>query len=165
MIALVLVLRCAYTDWKMQKIPNKWTLPSIWLGLILNFFLWGVSGLVNSVQGLLLGSVFFLLFVIRALKAGDVKLFMALGAILGWRLNLRIMIGSIFIGGMTGILMMIFYQNGRKRFQRLWIYIRQLFLMRRWERYDPGEEGAAYLCFGICIAAGTILAIGIEIVT
>ena len=31
-------------------------------------------------------------------------------------------------------------------------------LNRRWEAYDAGEEADGYLCFGVCIAAGTMLA-------
>lgn len=161
-MALFLVCQCGYTDWTLQKIYNKWTLPSIGLGLLVNLLLWGFYGLLNSVLGLLLGMLLFFLFVIRTLKAGDVKLFMALGALLGWRMNLRIIVGSILLGGVVGVIMMLIKQNGRQRFFRLWLYLKRLFLMHKWERYDESGEGA-YLCFGVCIAIATIVVIGIEV--
>ncbi len=161
-LALLLVGSCGYTDWSVQKITNKWTLPAIWLGLLVNLLLWGLDGLADSFLGLLSGTALFFLFVIRMLQAGDVKLFMALGAILGWRMNLWIMVSSILLGGIAGVAVMAIYRNGRQRFQRLWLYIKRLFLMQRWERYDADGEGA-YLCFGVCIAAGTCLVIGAEI--
>lgn len=160
-MALFLVCLCGYTDWKFQKIYNKWTLPSIGLGLLMNLLLWGIHGLRDSVLGLLLGTLLFFLFVLRTLKAGDVKLFMALGAILGWRRNLRIIVGSILLGGAAGVILMLIKQNGRQRFLRLWLYLKRLFLIRRWERYDEGGEGA-YLCFGVCIAIATVVVIGME---
>ena len=161
-IALFLVCKCGYTDWKFQKIYNKWTLSSIGLGLLVHLLVWGIHGLLDSVLGLLLGTLLFFLFVIRALKAGDVKLFMALGAILGWRLNLRIIVGSILLGGVIGVFVMLLNHNGRQRFLGLWLYLKRLFLMRQWERYKPDGEGA-YFCFGICIAIATAVVIGIEI--
>lgn len=161
-IALVLVCLCGYTDWTLQKIYNKWTLPSIGLGLFINLLLWGMHGLLDSALGLLLGTLLFFLFVIRTLKAGDIKLFMALGAILGWRLNLRIIICSILLGGVAGIIWMLVRQNGRQRFLRCWLYLKHLFLMRRWERYEEGGEGA-HFCFGVYIAIATAVVIGIEV--
>ena len=41
LLALLLVGSCGYTDWTVQKIPNKWTLPAIWLGLLVNLFYGG----------------------------------------------------------------------------------------------------------------------------
>ncbi|MDE7059658.1 MAG: A24 family peptidase [Lachnospiraceae bacterium] len=161
-IAVVLVCLCGYTDWTLQKIYNKWTLPSIGIGLFVHLLLWGIDGLLDSALGLLLGSLLFFLFVIRTLKAGDVKLFMALGAILGFRMNLQIIVGSILLGGVVGVILMLARKNGRQRFLRLWLYLKSLFFLRRWERYDEGGEGA-HFCFGVCIAIATVVVIGIEI--
>lgn len=161
-LALFLAVRCAYTDWTEQKIYNKHTLPSIWIGLAVNLLLWGADGLIESFFGLLLGFSFFLLFVLGGLKAGDVKLYMALGAIVGWRMELQIMISSILLGGFWGIVLLLCNKNSKERFQGLWLYVKSVFLTRKYRRYEA-EGKDAYLCFGICIAIGTFLTIGFHI--
>jgi len=63
------------------------------MGLALNAFLFGppgswfsLAGVWFSLRGLGLGfGVYFLLYVIRAMGAGDVKLMAAVGAMVGWQ--------------------------------------------------------------------------------
>lgn len=157
-MALALSYGCAYTDWKEQKIFNKHTFPMMGVGLVVNTLFWGLQGLSNSFLGLLLGLVLFALFAVRVLRAGDVKLFMALGAVAGWRMNLRIIIGSILLGGVAAILVMAAHRNAKERFLSLWMYMKRLFLFRQWESYEPEGKGVHFR-FGVCIAAAATLAI------
>lgn len=161
-MALFLAVKCGYTDWREQKIYNKYTLPAMWIGLAVNLVLFGVDGLIESFLGLLLGFSFFLLFMLGVLKAGDVKLYMALGAIVGWRMEAHIMISSILLGGAAGIVLMLWNKNSKERFQGLWLYAKSVFLTRRYRRYEADGKGA-YLCFGVCIAIGTFLTVGYHI--
>lgn len=158
LFALYLAGACAYTDWTVQKIPNRKTFFAMGIGLLLNLLFWGIHGLANSVLGILLGFALILLFILGALKAGDVKLYMALGAVLGYHMNFKIIVSSILIGGVAGILLMILRQNGRKRFVRLWLYFQSLILGREFWKYEAdGKDGV--FSFGVCIAAGTFLVI------
>lgn len=81
--AAVLAAGCgACTDLKYHKIYNKLTMPSILTGMICHLIF---GGLLSSILGILLGFLTILFCGISMLKAGDVKLYMAVGALAGWK--------------------------------------------------------------------------------
>lgn len=144
----------AVMDFKTHKIRNKLTVNAMWIGLTAHFLLDGAGGMRDSFLGILTGFSFLLLWMIGALKAGDVKLYMAVGAMGGWRFALSSMVYSILIGGIAAACIMAFRKSGRRSLKNLWTYACNLFLTRSFHAYEGGED--SYFCFGICIAAGTI---------
>ena len=84
-ITLLVAGLAVYTDVRWAKIFNVVTVPAILLGLILNSVFGGIGGLVMSLQGIGIGLGVFLLtaFLGRILGGGDIKLFIALGALQG----------------------------------------------------------------------------------
>jgi prepilin peptidase CpaA len=84
-IAAAVVLTCiaAGFDLKYMKIPNKLNLVGIIVGIAINVGLYGLHGLAGSGLGILAGFAFILMYAFGVLGAGDVKLFMAVGAMEG----------------------------------------------------------------------------------
>jgi prepilin peptidase CpaA len=81
-VLLALVLTAAFYDLRWRRIPNWLVLAGVLLGFGLNGFLSGapLRGLLQALLGFGLASlVYFPLYVIRAMGAGDVKLMMAVG--------------------------------------------------------------------------------------
>jgi len=102
------------TDLRSRRIPNWLTVPGVLLGVALNSFLGGWSGLKASLLGVVLGLAVLLPFVLlRSLGAGDWKLAGALGAFTGWRLLGDLLIGSIFVAGLMAVALVIY--KGRVR--------------------------------------------------
>ena len=109
----VLAILAAVWDLRWRRIPNWLTLPGIVLGLALSWFL-EVPGIWQSLQGLGVAfAVYFFLYVLRGMGAGDVKLMAAVGATAGLANWLGILFLTALIGGATGILMVA--ANGRFR--------------------------------------------------
>src|SRR5204862_4630780 len=84
-LAVAMVLLATVTDLLEHKIYNVLTFPMMLVGIVghLAADTWW-EGLVATFA---VGGPFFLLYFINVLKAGDVKLFMALGALLGLKLG------------------------------------------------------------------------------
>jgi len=83
-VALVIVAIAAFTDARKELIPNWLTLPAIVVAPFFWLFAdfpWG--GARSLLVLLLCGGVLWLLFRLRACAGGDVKLFAALGGVLG----------------------------------------------------------------------------------
>lgn len=114
----------------------------------------GIAGIGDSCLGILLGFSFILLWLLGALKAGDVKLYMAVGALGGWRFALSVMVSSILIGGAAAVCIMLARKSGRRSIKKLWVYACNLFLTREFHTYQ--SDDASYFCFGVCIAAGAV---------
>ena len=148
----------AVTDLHHHKIYNKLTMPTIWLGILLNLLFYGISGCKSSLLGILLGMACILFWMSGVLKAGDVKLYMAVGALAGGRFCGYTIMFSVLIGGAVAVVLMMVRKSGRAYGRRLWIYLMHLIYTRQFHRYTP-EEQNAYFSFGCCIFAGTLAAL------
>ena len=74
----------AYYDLRYRRIPNLLVLFALAAGLVLNTIFSGPQGTIASIEGFGLAFVpMFLMHLFGAMGAGDVKLFGAIGAVLG----------------------------------------------------------------------------------
>jgi prepilin peptidase CpaA len=97
----------AVIDWRSGRIPNPLTFSTLLLGLILNAVLGGVTGLVESLIGLVVcaavpGSVYW---ASRGagIGGGDLKLFAAFGALLGPMQGLEVELSSFLLLGIFAL--------------------------------------------------------------
>lgn len=104
-VLVLLVCSSAYTDLRHQRILNVHTFPSMLLGLVLGALIGGWSGLGWSGLGLIAGLLSMgVLFAMNIMKAGDVKLAMAFGALFGPGPLLRSVVLSFILYLPVGLL-------------------------------------------------------------
>lgn len=117
-VLIALVLTGAFYDLRWRRIPNWLTLACLILGLGLNAFLFEWSGLRQAGLGLGLAFlIYFPLYLLRGMGAGDVKLMMAVGSLVGWRAWLAIFILTGITGGIIAVAVLL--SRGRLR-HTLW---------------------------------------------
>lgn len=106
---VALVLTAAVYDIRYRRVPNWCSVSGAVIGLALNTFLYGgLPGFVFSVKGLLLGfGLYFLLYGIHAMGAGDVKLMGAVGALVGWEDWFGIFLVTAIVGGFLALCVMV----------------------------------------------------------
>ncbi|SDW45810.1 prepilin peptidase CpaA [Paenibacillus sp. CF384] len=103
-------------DVRAMRIPNKLTLTFFASGLIYHLSSEGLSGVIFSVIGVLAGVLpLIALYMLKGIGAGDVKLFGALGAIVGAALSMQVLMYSILYGGLFGIVLLVLNQTFAKR--------------------------------------------------
>jgi prepilin peptidase CpaA len=103
--ASLIILIAAVTDLRTRRIPNWLTLPSIPIGMLLNFALDGVSGLMASVFGVFIALLIYVpLYLLRAMGAGDGKLMAAIAAFIGWYVWLHLFFAASILGGIVAVL-------------------------------------------------------------
>lgn len=108
----VLVTIAAVYDMRFRRIPNWLVLAGILCGISYHSFVFGFSGLGQSMAGLGLGFIlYFPLYLLRARGAGDVKLLAAVGAITGPGNCFWIFLLTAILGGV--IAMVILLLRGR----------------------------------------------------
>jgi len=98
----------AVTDWRWRRIPNWWTVPGFVLGLAGNWMVRGWPGGKDSLLGAGLGLLLLLPFVaVRGIGMGDLKLVIALGALLGPRHLLSVLFAGILVNALMAAVMII----------------------------------------------------------
>ena len=104
-VLLALVLGAAIYDVRYRRIPNWLTVLGVLVGLGLNSFMYqGWPGLRFSLVGMAVGfGVYFVLYALRAMGAGDVKLMAAIGSMVGWQDWFAIFIITALVGGVAAL--------------------------------------------------------------
>lgn len=103
LLAVILAV-CLYTDLKERKIYNKVILAGIIAGLIVNIIFSGLTGILFSLAGFLLGiGLLFLPFAAGGIGAGDVKLMGVVGIFNGAGFVFSAFILSALAGGIFAL--------------------------------------------------------------
>lgn len=122
--AFALAAAACWFDVRTRRIPNRLTFPAAALGLAVAALVHGGPGIVASATGLLVGlAVFFPLFLLRGLGAGDVKLMSALGAWLGTSLIFGVAFYTALAGGVFGIALILRHRYGGQAMRNLYLLI------------------------------------------
>ncbi len=167
-LQVVLVLiggLAAIYDLRYRRIPNWIVLTGLVLGIGLNTFLFEWAGLRQSFLGLGLAFlIYFPLYLLRGMGAGDVKLMAALGSMVGWADWLGIFFLTAIVGGVAAVALLASRSQMRSGFSNAGYLIMQLIAFRppyaRREELDIKSEKSVKLPHGIMIAWGCLLFLG-----
>jgi prepilin peptidase CpaA len=108
LLALLSVV-ITYTDTRHRRIPNKLVVTALICGLFVHAFFGGASGLLLSLGGFALAFTLTLVFhLFGAMGAGDVKLFGAVGSIVGLSLVLPTLMLVVLVGGALAVCKMLY---------------------------------------------------------
>jgi leader peptidase (prepilin peptidase)/N-methyltransferase len=116
-----MLIALTFIDADTTLLPDGLTLPLLWLGLLANA--WGVfvplqDAVLGAVAGyLILWSIYWLFKLTTGKEGmgyGDFKLLAALGAWMGWKMLLPIILLSSVVGAVVGIALIMLAKRGRE---------------------------------------------------
>jgi len=118
MVLIVLLLTAAVFDVLYRRIPNWLTVSGVLLGIALNAFIGPPeAGLVFSLAWLAVGfGIYAVLYALRAMGAGDVKLMAAVGALVGYQRWFGIFFITALIGGVMALILVVSRGRLKKTF-------------------------------------------------
>lgn len=97
-----------YTDLRFGRIYNWLTIPCMLLGISLNTASHGVQGFLYSMAGAaLVLAAFLFISPLVGMGGGDIKLMMAVGALLGMHMLIWAALYSAIIGGVLAVIVML----------------------------------------------------------
>ncbi len=161
-VLLTLVLGAAIYDVRYRRIPNWLSVGGVLIGVALNAFLYqGWPGLRYSLTGLLVGfGIYFVLYALRAMGAGDVKLMGAVGSMVGWENWAGIFIVTAIIGGAMGLILVMVRKRTMKTLFNVGFILSEMKSGRPAyvanEELDVSHPKALGLPHGAVIAIGTL---------
>jgi prepilin peptidase CpaA len=150
----------SFFDIKERRIPN-WLIVFGLIGGVVLGALQGSSQLIFSVAGFLVGIVTLLIpFAFGWMGAGDVKLFAAVGALLGYTRLPRVLFYSCLVAGIIALLAVALGCARQVSFKNFWTDCKfMLFTMRiGLPKSTPLDFGSYSVPWGVAIGAGTVMA-------
>jgi prepilin peptidase CpaA len=159
--AVLVAIGAGILDWRYRRIPNWLTVSGFATGIAVNTILYRWPGLKEALLGMALGLGLLLPFVlVRSLGAGDWKLAGALGACLGWRQLLSVLMGTILVAGVMALAVVIWKGRLKRTLSNIAHMLAALFSLRM-----PGSEvslddpQSTKIPFGVAMAL-TVLVYG-----
>jgi prepilin peptidase CpaA len=144
------------TDLFFGKIYNWLTAPAALIGLGVSFYLFGWSGILQSVAALLVGlALYGWIFGIRMIGGGDVKLLMALGAWGGIRYTFDVALLGVVLGGAMSIGVLL-YKGKLFAFSRRMYYFLLSVLIKELEPQALKVDKNIKMPFGIPISIAAV---------
>ncbi len=123
LLALV-VVAAAMFDFRYRRVPNWLTVSGILLGIGLNAFLFETPGLWMALKGVGVAFlIYFPLYLLRGMGAGDVKLMAAVGAMVGWANWLGILVLTSLFGGVAAVVLVVAKGRIRKTAENIWLIL------------------------------------------
>src|ERR1700676_3893263 len=152
--AVLVAIGAGIFDWRYRRIPNWLTVSGFAAGIVVNTILYRWPGLISALLGAALGLGLLLPFVlVRSLGAGDWKLAGALGACLGPRQLLSVLMVTILVAGVMALAVVIFKGGLKQTFMNIAHLLAALFSLRM-----PGSEvslddpKSTKIPFGVAVA-------------
>lgn len=152
----------AYHDVRYRRIPNPFVLAALISGLAMNLILGGLTGLFSSLAGC--GLAFILMFALHvfgAMGAGDVKLFAAIGAIVGAKLVIPTFLVVVLTGGLLAVVSIVRSGMVATTMHR----VLQIFIgmLPGWQmpKFAVPEDRRFTIPYGVAITLGSIISTAI----
>jgi len=159
-VTAVLIV-AAVIDGRALKVPNWLTFPFVLAGLAYGLAAHGWSGLGTALLGTAVGMAVLLpLYAIGGMGAGDVKLFMGVGAWMGPEITIRAFLVLSIVGAVMALAMVVWSGQWRRHWEMFVTIAREIVVIR-----DPvalseiagrRKPSMLLLPYGIPIAVGSI---------
>jgi prepilin peptidase CpaA len=157
-ILATVLLTAVATDLRSCRIPNWLTFPAMASGLVTHTLLNGQAGLILSLEGLGLGSGFFLIFYLMGgMGAGDVKLMAAVGSFMGPEGVVSAVVVTGVLGGLYAVIVMVAHWGLRESVHRVWTMLTTLSWPQEADSTMAKLGSQHQLRYALVIGLGTLL--------
>lgn len=160
LILVPVAVAAIYFDVRYRRIPNALVLSALVAGLTSNIIFGGLNGLGTSAAGFVFAFVpMLLIHIFGAMGAGDVKLFGAIGAVVGAKLVLPTFVLVVLLGGALALIAMM--RSGTV-FSTMHGVLRIFVgLLPGWEmpRFSMPADRRHTIPYGVAISLGSILSV------
>ena len=160
LIPLAIVI--AYYDVRYRRIPNPFVLATLVAGVAINAIFAGLPGVAASIGGCLLAFILmFMLHIFGAMGAGDVKLFAAIGAVMGSPLVIPTFVVVILTGGVLAVVSMV--RSGMVRTTMHRVLQILVGMLPGWQmpKFAVPTDRKYTIPYGVAITMGSIISIAI----
>jgi len=163
-LGILLALACL-SDLRTRRIPNALTASAAAGALLFHLVSGGWSAAGSSLAGLFLGALlFFPMFALRGMGAGDVKLLAAVGAWLGPAPVVTVALATSIVGGVIAVAVALAHGYLRKALTNLYLILMHWHIagVRPLESVTLEQARGPRLAYAFPIAIGTVVTLWLQ---
>jgi prepilin peptidase CpaA len=162
---VLLLLAAVVTDIRFRRISNRLILAGLGMGLLFQIWESGARGFfLFLLQMFFPVIVLYLLFLMHALGAGDIKLFSVVGSIWNLKVVVGCMLFSFVAGAVISLGKLLYHKNLKTRLQYFCRYLQLSIGTKTLGIYDrdiSGKEKVIHFSFAILI--GFFITVGVMV--
>jgi prepilin peptidase CpaA len=150
----------SYYDVRYRRIPNPFVLATLTTGIFVNAIFGGLQGALASLGGCALA--FFLMFMLHifgAMGAGDVKLFAAIGSVMGSSLVVPTFFVIVLVGGVLALLSVLRAGAMRSTMHNVLLILVGLFPGWKMPRFAVPADRRHTIPYGVAITMGSLISL------
>ena len=160
LLFIPLAVAIIYMDVRHRRIPNKLVFATLVAGICLNLVFRGWHGLTSSLEGMLVAfAMMFALHVFGTMGAGDVKLFAAVGSIVGISSVLQTLMIVALMGGLLALGKMIYVRRASRTLLGVMQFFYGLLPGQSVPRFEVPPDGSNTLPYAIPICLGGLVSV------
>lgn len=155
-LTLLLVLGIAvWMDVQKSKISNRLIVFGMGLGFMFQIYTYGVYGVVLFLKNISFPVIlFYLLFLMHALGAGDIKLFSMIGSFLSFKGLCRCIGYAFLFGAVWSLCRLLRKKKLQKNLVAFWWYLKGVIQRKQVTCYGESRAMQELICFSIPILFG-----------
>lgn len=157
-LLIPLAVIITYYDVRYRRIPNAFVLATLVSGVTINSIFGGLHGALSSLGGLLFAFILmFMMHIFGAMGAGDVKLFAAIGSVMGAAYVLPMFLIVVLTGGVLAVVSA--FRAGAVRSTALRVIQILVGLFPGWQmpRFAVPADRRLTIPYGVAITLGSII--------
>lgn len=156
-----IIIVAVVQDFRSRKISNRLILTGLLLSLAFGVLLGGMSRIPYILLNMSFPVIMlYLLYLLGALGAGDIKLFSIIGGFTNLKMLTGCIVAAFFVGAAMGILKMLRNQNLRFSLFKSWQFVKGLFLGNVCSYRETMAEERNLIRFSPAILAGLLVTMG-----
>ena len=160
LLFIPLAIAIIYMDVRYRRIPNKLVCATLFAGISLNLVFRGWHGLASSLEGMVVAfAMMFVLHAIGTMGAGDVKLFAAVGSIVGISSVPQTLMIVALMGGVLAVAKMIYARRVGRTMLGVVHFFYGLLPGQTVPRFEVPPDGSNTLPYAIPICLGALVSV------
>lgn len=162
-VAVVILTASAACDLLTKKIPNLLIISGYITAFATMIILHGWSeAYIYLIRALVTLFILFIFYFLKALGAGDIKLFSVISIFCPTKILIKFIICSFLIAAATGVVRMLVNRELKSKIRTVVSHVMNCISTGEVSAFVPESE-SSYICFSVCMLAGFIVSIGMEV--
>ena len=162
-VAVVILTIAAACDLLTKKIPNLLIVSGYIIAFATMIILNGLRGsYIYFIRALVTTLILIIFYFLKALGAGDIKLFSVISVFCPTDFFIRFIICSFLIAAVAGVIRLLINRELRYRMLTVVSHIKNCIATGEFTHYVP-DSNSSYICFSVYMLIGFIISIGMEV--